>query len=309
MTTRRTKLTLVVASAVALSGCALFKAATFQGDDATSFQREGSKVRLEVYAAKSAADCEKDESRRAQAEALPAALIAAVVEVGLNLGTAAVQDYLDQKKKEFTAVYTASVSVPFYYPKDPSGPSPFNCIRLQRTLPTAKGDARQLAFEWVGAIETTPSASAQRISTVGLRLARAAARTDRATRQVDVSVEVKVDAILLDKDGQPTSVSVTDKVLAYPSLVTPGDTGVPVSWSKPDVASSWFPAIPVSAKEAVACAAAASCKGVTAVTVFAQVTEVGTGGDDFGNLSKQIDDNKKTAIDAIVQFVSDKLKK
>jgi hypothetical protein len=39
------------------------------------------------------------------------------------------------------------------------------------------------------------------------------------------------------------------------------------------------------------------------------VTETGSGGDDFGKLGKDIDDNKKTLNDAITSSVKDALTK
>jgi len=61
--------------------------------------------------------------------------------------------------------------------------------------------------------------------------------------------------------------------------------------------SSWMANVPISRAESDRCRAT-SCPGVTALTVAVQVTEIGTGGDAYGTLGKQVDDNKKTWEDA-----------
>ena len=103
------------------------------------------------------------------------------------------------------------------------GSASFDCVHLIRSITEKgeRGDEPVLAFETYVRIETAPGGQAQRLVPRSLTLARAAALTDRQSRKVDTSVEIKIDAIaggekIIEK------VAVADQTLKFAGLQTPG---------------------------------------------------------------------------------------
>jgi hypothetical protein len=331
MTCHAVRLAIISSVTIALGGCTFFRAATFQSDDKTSFKREGSRATLEVYARGNPENC-KDGPPQLQVEvptAFPAAIAGAAATVVLNVAETEIAGYLVKKQKEFTATYNAMVNVGGYYSRsEPTdlaieranqklgsatalkySQASFNCLRLTRTI--GEQEAPTEALVWVGSLIPNDSGTALMLKTDSITLKRAAARTDKATRQVDVSVEIKIDATTLNEKGEIVTSTIANKVLAYPRLITPGDETATVQPVVRDVSSSWFAAVPRSQKEIDKCEslqeASPPCGGVSPVTVSLLVTEVGSGGETFGNLAKQIDDNKKTLNDAVATVVKEAL--
>jgi hypothetical protein len=317
----------------ALMGCAFMRAVTFQSDTEYSFKREGSVATLELYGRTNPDDCASGPAKAKSPtdpviQAIPAVLVASLAQVAVNVAVSEIQGYVERKVKEFTAHYGASLGVPYYYSRaeppyraierwnslslnapfafasvNPYALSMFNCIRVIRTVKTPD-DPEAKAFEWAAALIPNDSGTALRIESKSVKLGLAAARTDKASRRVDLTVEVKIDVTSINEKGAITTTTIGDKILVYP-----GQT-LPVTAERKPVLSSWFPAVPRSPIEISRCESLQTppaCKGVSAVDVFVLVTEVGSGGDAFGQLGKEIDDNKKTLTDAVNKAVSDAL--
>jgi hypothetical protein len=315
----------VLLSSVALVGCELYRALSFEGDEVTSYKKADAAATINVS---NDAYCGAEEQK-----VIAPALAAAAVGIALNLAESEIQGYLDRKKQQFTATDNASASGPAEYARTALGgrglSASFDCVHLIRSITEKgeRGDEPVLAFETYVRIETAPGGQAQRLVPRSLTLARAAALTDRQSRKVDTSVEIKIDAIaggekIIEK------VAVADQTLKFAGLQTPGGENGKPNPSKTiydcDAAiqatkdakrcrnlprSSWFPAIPKTAQDMSRCTKDPTCKGITPFTVSALVTETGSGGDDFGTLSKDIDDNKKTLNDAITSTIKDALTK
>jgi hypothetical protein len=293
---------------LAIPGCTFVKALSFSGDTATSYKREGSKAKLEVYAQTSPENCVNGPPQEG-VRALPVALATGLVTVALNLAESEIDSYLAAKQKQFTANYGANLNKPFYYTRDRDKylqPS-FDCVRLIRYIKEGDRD-NALAFRWVGSLEPTASGSGLTVKTRELLLRRAAALTDEKTRKVDITVEIKIDVTTENDKGQITTANVGDKTLLYQGVQTPGQTSTepaPIEEAL-QVSSSWFPAIPRGQKEIDRCNSlgAEECKGVSAVNVAVQVTETGSGGDAFGTALKQFDDNKATLNTMVKDLVS-----
>jgi hypothetical protein len=298
------QLFVVAALGAQLTGCAFISAVTFKPDEKTSFKRDGSKAHVDVL--------NQEKCRPLIAtEFIPPAVIAAVAAIGLNIAESEIEDYLDKKKKEFTAAYGAMENVGAFYHRSTQGAydeQDFKCIEITRTFKSST-NLEPIAFQWIGELVPNDSRTAYFIRTVSLQLNQAAAKTDMASRKVDVSVEVKIDATTIGDKEEISTATVADKTLAYQGLViTPEKQAAVVDPAVKEVTSSWFPAFPRSDSEIKRCTALGkNCKGVTALNIAILVTEVGSGGDAFGTLGKQIDDNKKTLNDAISKAITDAL--
>jgi hypothetical protein len=269
--------------AVALSGCAFVRAVTFQSDTDYSYQREGSRVELRLFDSKLGKSCEDTVLEPAKkpgdvrTSMVAAPLIAAGVGIALNVAESEIQAYLARRAKEFSAAYNASVNVPFFYERRNDGTyAPvFDCLWLTRTVKQDGQDVK--ALDWFGRLVTNPSRTAARLETEAVRLHRAAARTDAATRKVDVTVAVKIDATtLVNAQGKIATATVADKILAYPGLTTLGDSVPPAGTPPPPpmkrtVESSWFPSVQRTAAETKACDDTA-CKGVSALSSASRST-------------------------------------
>jgi hypothetical protein len=289
------------------AGCAFFRTVTFQSDD-MSFQREGSKAKLELYGSDAPEAC-KDGPQRAKA--IPLLLAPLAGQFLLHLAESEIQGFLEKKKKEFTANYTAMVSAPYYYQKALTdqdlregltaySKGTFNCLRLQRTI---RADGQEVvAFRWVGALVWNTSTTSLKVETEALEISRAAARTDKGSRKIDVTIEVKIDSTTHNERGDGITTTLADKTLAFPGAII-GET-YPLGTDDTKVGtSSWFPEIPKGQQEIDRCGLLTACLGVTALNVSVMVAEVGSGGDSFGELGKQIDDNKKTMEDAVSKAI------
>jgi len=282
------------------AGCTLFDVLTFQSDE-MSFQRTNSRATIEVYRGDAPDNCK-------QTKKVAAAFVAPAATYFLQMMETKIQSYLDRKKKEFTANYNAIFNAPYYYDKgdeaaikeghDPYIEPAFNCIKLQRTV--LKDGKEEVALVWVGNLLRNESGTALQIRTEDLGFNQAAARTDKSNRMVDLSIEVKIDATILNDRNEIQTTTVADKTLAFPGSKI---RGIKLE-TKPE--SSWFPAIPRSQKEIDRCEKT-SCKGVSALTISVLVTEIGSGGDAFGELSKQIGDNKKTLEDTVNKALTNAL--
>ena len=178
----------VLLSSVALVGCELYRALSFEGDEVTSYKKADAAATINVS---NDAYCGAEEQK-----VIAPALAAAAVGIALNLAESEIQGYLDRKKQQFTATYNASASGPAAYARTALGgrglSASFDCVHLiiSITEKGERGDEPVLAFETYVRIETAPGGQAQRLVPRSLTLARAAALTDRQSRKVDTSVEI-----------------------------------------------------------------------------------------------------------------------
>jgi hypothetical protein len=306
---------LILPLLVSLSGCAVIKAATFRGDDATSHKIDGSQVTLQTFFQADPAACVNGPPQGQQERFIPAAIAVGIATVAISAIENSVDTYLANKQKEFTYQYGANANQPYYYARSASSFAPYtvisvNCIRLTRYI--KEGDQPNYpAFIWTASMEPTSSGSGLEIKTRQLRLARAGALTDEKTRKVDISVEVKIDATTINDNGQGVTTNVADKTLAYQGVQTPGQTASAVSdWPMPHlIETSWFPAIPRGQKEITQCNALPidSCGGVSAINIGVQVTETGSGATTFADATKQFDDNKSSVNSAVTSLINSAL--
>jgi uncharacterized protein YceK len=265
------KIILSVCLVISVSGCSFVRTVTFSSAD-NSYQNEGSKANLEVFS-------ENQEGNPCAPEMLPTALIAAAGGIILNVAESEIQGYIDEKKQEFTANYSRNGN--FYNTADDE----LNCLRIQRTV-KGKDGRDKVAFEWLASIVSDKEKGVSYLHTESIYLNKSAARTDSDSQKLDVSIEVKFDVTAKNEKGIVATRTLADKTLNYPGLEL--KNAVDTERNKD---SSFFPIIPKN----------------SAVNVAVKVTEVGTGGDDFGTLGKQIDDNKKSWNDAIEKYMSEAL--
>ena len=256
--------------------------------------------------------------------------VAALVGVVLNLAEGEVGTYIDNKKKQFSASYSATLSSSpgdgaFEKGSDISTSKQkayiyepeFDCIHVYRTV-KEKDNPKAPAFDAYVAIETDKSGISQRLVPRSVKLSRAAALTDNSTRKVDVSLELKIVALSAGEKG-PTNATVVDQVINYPGLLTPGgNAGITNDAAhiyacppeKPNdegckrfVGSGWYPGIPKVQADIDRCNKDAGCKGVTQYQVSALVTETGSGADAFGTLGTTIDGNKAGLNSALTDYI------
>ena len=296
-----------------LSGCTLFKVITFQSAE-TSFQREDSEASLKFIAKGEGKTCldtliPKPAKEEKFEGFIPPVIVGAIAGVALNMAASEIEGYLAGKQKEFKASYNASKNLPsFYLKSNHFKPNGYNCLGLWRTVKRAGQSEREAAFEWIAVLSPNDSGTALQIKTESIMLRFAAARTGSKSRKVDVTVEVKIDATTLNDKGDTVTTTIADKVLAYPGLTIPESIEALATPTASSVESSWFPAIPLSQKEIEKCNALhANCAGASPVNVSVLVTETGSGGDDIGDLGKEIGDNKKTLSDAVSKAITDAL--
>lgn len=303
---------LVHATAIALlalttQGCTLWKVLTFSHHP-NSLKTEGAKLHFQVFHRQ---DNNCTEGPVIRTDFVPAVLMAAGVGVLVNVLESELTSYLTAKQKEFTATYSANVTLPYFYPK--GAPSPFNCLRVTRTFEVEENGtkAEKDAMVWAGIFQPNDSGTALRVKTQRLRLLAAAARTGKNEGSVDLSLEIKIDAVAMNDKREIVSTTIADKVLKFPKFTIGSDMTFldQEDWSAQKAGtSSWFPALPRSTAEETKCDGLGnSCHGVTPVTIAVSWTEVGSGGDSFGALGKEIDDNKKTLNDAISKTITDAL--
>jgi hypothetical protein len=333
------KMLLVLAMPI-LSGCTFFNVLFFSADE-NSFQLKGSKATIEVFHDSGGA-CPSTEKEFIAA----APVFAALAQVAVNVAASEIDAYLAKKQKEFNASYKATVNLPGLYELElhrASAGQPFNvkkitnharCIMIKRTFeegvsaePISEEEAKKhkLAFWWAGQLLDVESGSASKFRTDKIMLRRAAAKTDSSTRKVDVTVELKIDAITTNDKGEAASTATADKILTFPGLTTPerkkdaqplafptAETG---KGSNSSGESSWFPRVPYSQKDIDRCVGKAGAADlntkclVVPVTISFLVTEAGSGSSDFGDLAKEIDDNKKTLGDALNKALADGINK
>lgn len=300
------RLLAVTVVAVSLSGCAFARAVTFRSDP-QSFKAENPTVTLTYYRPQPGRPC--TDGPPLEEAAVAGVLAPLVARFAVDFAIDQIQGYLDKKKKEFTATYNASINAPYYYGRVAANDYSrlaFTCLLLTRTVADGAGPSAD-ALRWVATLVPNDAGTAVRVETNVLQLQRAAARTDRKTRKVDVSIAVKIDATTLTDKGDITTSTVVDKTLAF--------AGVKLEDAGRTATSSWFPAIPRTRAEMVRCEeqhapgtpADSRCRGISAVTLSVLVTEVGSGGTAFGDLSKQIGDNRKTIEDTLGKALSDAL--
>ena len=325
---------------ILLTNCTFLRAVSFQSDDETSFKRTASQAILELYGRANPDHCKEGplltkKDPNDLTAAVPVVIIAALAQVAVNIASSEMAAYLQKKAKGIHRRVRGVRALALLLCKGaptlsrrggssadgalPPGAPPwakrwfstapaysvpvFNCLRLTRTITEA--GQKTNALVWIGAVVPSGSGTALKAESRFLALPLAAARTDRATRAVEVSVELKLDATVANEKGQITTINVADKIIGHPDLHVR-------STYDPDpkkaYSSSWFPAIPKTPQEIAQCAALnEECAGVSAVSVSILVTEVGSGGEAFGELGKQIDDNKKTLSDAVNKAVTDAL--
>ncbi len=200
--------------------------------------------------------------------------------------------------------------MPAFYLKGTNAAEPydsfaFRCLNLKRTVKTSKG-TDPTAFQWIGSLEPNPSGTAWQIKTEAVRLVKAAARTDKTTKKVDVSIEIKIEATTLNDKDETSTTMVADKTLVFPGLVIDKETDPKKLAERMHISSAWFPSVPRSKTEQARCTAVKGCSGVSSLTITALVTEVGSGGDTFGAASKAVSDNSKAVNDAIAQALGGK---
>ncbi|MBL1265811.1 hypothetical protein [Candidatus Methylomicrobium oryzae] len=267
-----------------LSGCTFIRAVTFVSDD-NSFKREGSKVNLTLFSKHDNNNpCEPKPIF--ETEFVPPLLAGAAVAIAMNIAESEISSYLDKKQKEFTANYGANANY-IYNIKDP-----MNCIKITRTIsPKNTNDDPPIAFEWVAGLEETSTNT--EIKALSLKpkwmiLNKAAARTDSSSKKVDVSIEIKIDVTAENEKKSVVTSNFADKFINYSGSVI---GYICAQKEKCPESTSWFPAIPNGAF----------------VNISAVITEVGSGGESFGTLGKQIDDNKKTLNDAVAKVITDTL--
>jgi hypothetical protein len=296
---------------IAVAGCEFTQVVFFSGDRATSYKREGATVTVQAF------DDESCGSQRPTA--LAPALAAAAVGVLLNLAESAIDTYLANKKKQFTATYSAvaaSDSNSGAFIKQAEF-APFDCVHIRRTVKENNSD--QTAFEAYFALISDAGGTSQRLVPRSITLARAAALTDSSTKKVDVSVEVKIDVVSVGGKGA-TRITIVDQVMDFPTLTTPGagadgapnppttvydcDAAIAGSPCQHFNGSGWVPAIPKSSTTEInRCKNDPKCKGVTPFYVAVSVTETGSGADAFGTLAADIDGNKNSVNSAITSYI------
>jgi hypothetical protein len=277
------------------ASCTLYRAATFKSDP-RSFKQDSVETQLIVTT---------DDNGVCRPDKEAVAAIAAAVGVFLNIAESEIQSYLDAKKKEFTATYTAQNNLdPYYSGKPDYNTLGFDCMSLVRTI--KNGDSTTPAFAWLGSLKPNSSGTAWKIHTENVNLYWAAARTSKDSQKVDVSLEIKIKATTLDDKGSTSTTTVADETLKFPGLKISAQGTSPTDVKTMNVESAWFPAIPRSQKEIDRCKVIEKCDGVSSVTVTVQVTETGSGGDSFGNLSKEVSDNAKSFNDAVNQALGGK---
>ena len=320
-----------------IGGCTFFNVLFFQTDN-NSFQRRGSQATLLVFHADENG-CPS--SKPEYIAAVP--IFAALGQVVVNVAASEIESYIEAKRKEFDYTYKASVNLDGLYEvklKRASGEKPWSiidtepinkarCITIKRTFEESQSSVftaeevkmLNLAFMWGGQLQESKSGTAFKFRTDRIILRRAGARTDSDTRKVDVTVQLKIEAITTNEKGDFSSTAVADKVLSFPGLTTPeqgkptsprvfsvGQTG---SGSDSTGESSWFPKIAFSQKDIEKCTSKlgrsvleTKCP-VTPVTISVLVTEAGSGSSDFGKLIKEIDDNKQTLSDSLGKALSE----
>jgi hypothetical protein len=307
-----------------VSSCAFFQAITFEADEATSFKKEDTKVRLTLYHANVPEECIVAPHPAEEGPKFAPVLGAAAVSLALNLAESELTSYLDKKKKEFTAIYGNAISQQYAYAPPDLNSLAYNCLEIIRTV-TDGGKPNQDAFRFVASVIPSPNGSASVLRPELLRLTRAAAKTDNKSRKLDITVEVKIDAVSLGTKTEPVVTSIADKTLTFSGVVAPTTPDAAVDLTRGTDCkgrpisneatggclgngTSWFVSIPKSSKERIACKPN-TCKGITPITVAVLVTETGAGADNFGAARSEIDDNKKTVNDAIQSAVKDALTK
>lgn len=218
----------LVLLAVSMSGCEFMRAVTFTSDDVTSFQRAGSRARLEVYPSADG-DCLAGPEDTKTMAAIEAGLISAGAVIALNVIEGEIKSYLDKKKSEFTATYATAESIDAFYPRKAAYRMGFDCIRFRRSLdkddtqPPFMDDDRLLAMELVVRMVPSPNQTAMKLRPERLTLVRAAARTDQESKGIEITVQIKLDAVATNEKGVAAVVTVADKVLGIPDLHTTGD--------------------------------------------------------------------------------------
>ncbi|MDF0673335.1 MAG: hypothetical protein P0120_03180 [Nitrospira sp.] len=303
-----------------LPGCTLWDVMTFSSD-ANSYAIHNSQAQLVVFEGSDMTKCDDLDKQEGAGFAAAAPMIAAGAVAVFNYAASELSSYLSKKKKEFSFQYNTKVNLPEFYLKDRGSKQytkpAYNCLRLIRIIDDKTTDSSSAnkktkrAFVWRAALIPNESGTALKIDTIDTKLSLAGARTDSASRKIDVSVEIKIDATTYNKQGDIVTTTIADKTLSYPGMTTP-ELNKEATFVASTVESSWFPPIPRSDAEIQKCEAIHSsggeCRGVSAITISALVTETGSGGDDFGTLGKQIDDNKKTLADALSTTITNALK-
>jgi hypothetical protein len=307
---------------IPLSGCTFFKTVFFSSSD-ESFVRKDSEVKLEVFAGTDPKKCD-DTVKPPEAAALAVPLIAAATQIAVNIAASELEAYLAEKQKEFTYSFSGTLNRPYYYvrsskphtnDKDASihYKNPFyNCLKLTRRVPTpteADKNKTDTVFEWTAGLVPSEAGTALKIKTIDLKVAKGGARTGKENK-IDLKIVVKIDATTHNEKGEITTTTVADKTLAYPEVVL-GDNSTPVKFK--DVESTWFTPIPRSKIEAEKCDEMythdnTTCPGISPISVSLAVTETGSGSAAFGDLAKEVSDNKKTLGDALNKAISDALK-
>jgi|CXWL01.1.fsa_nt_gi hypothetical protein len=265
-----------------------------------------------LYASKNPAVCDHDVGIK---EAVPAVLAAAAVQIMMNVAASELESYLSEKQKEFSFTYNGNINMPYYYLR--SGPNEYNriiynCLLLTRYMPNqleAKEDdgKREAVFEWKAGLVPSASGAAIMIKTVDLKLRKAGARTGKDSNKIDLKVEAKIDSTTHNEKGEIVTTTVADKTLSYPGVTISDQSNANDRFRK--IESTWFPPIPRSPKEAASCDILKErCAGISPVSISVSVTETGSGGASFGDLGKEIADNKKTLGDAINKAITDALK-
>lgn len=275
---------------VFISGCTFIRAVTFNEYEGYSHQIKGSNASLDVYISSEKNPCRPDQTGQKMAVAAIAA--AAAVTIAINIAESEIASYLEKKQKEFTANYSANVNLA-YDAKDPPV-----CLRLTRYI---EGDEDPV-LTWIGSLVTEEHGDdktnkALQIKTVALELKKSAALTDEESKSIDLEIETKLDVLAKNEKNVQKLETTAHKVLSYSGLKIGNSINCIDKSSKKDnekyceIMTSWIPSI----------------KEGSFVNIAVKATETGSGGDSFGALGKQIDDNKKTFNDAVSEIITEAL--
>jgi hypothetical protein len=222
-----------IAACIALSGCQLYQAATFEPHPLSHLPP--SKVKVALYSptllTQSGGDravgkaCYPPPPSTAQKPVLlpvaAAAALTAVASYGLSLAGDELNAYLEKKKKEFTNESAGHVDAQYFL--IPSSSSDYNlafdCIVFTQTTqdPVTKNDVD--GFSIYARLVPSEDRTAIRIIPVQYKLSRSAAKTDTSGK-VDIDVQFTLSAAMTDaKSGDLTLSKLTDQTVKLQGVV------------------------------------------------------------------------------------------
>lgn len=284
-----------LSAALFLGGCGAYQAITFKSSE-NSFVRKGELISLAVVGMpgrltgdvdaenvklnipeagrdRVAKQCGIEDSRSRAESAVLAGLAVMAVGVLIDAGIAKLNEYAEQKAKEFKHTYSARANVgEFYLPRNnASGRATprTRCILFQRTVTGTDGVSAAPAMTLVLQFQVL-SDRAYVLKPIYLDLSYAGARTSAEGKAIDLDVAVGIAVV---KRGQGTALVselVTQQNYPLRKISIGGD---PLSNDAKLQSGTVIPAF----------------DSTTSATVVVAVTETGDGADTFGQLKKDSD--------------------